>query len=90
MTTALTQCVRMRTGRLSRPRKTVTLRSPPSRPASQNWSREAGNFGGIRSLIDGTHKGPMAEVEARDWASKYPKSYAAVSRIETPWEVEKP
>ena len=41
---------------------------------------------GIRSRIDGTHKGPMPESEARDWAAKFPQSYVPVSRFVESWK----
>lgn len=41
---------------------------------------------GIHSLIGGTHKGPMPEKEAREWAEKFPQAYKPVWRYASdPW-----
>lgn len=45
---------------------------------------------GIRSKCDGTHRGPMEEVEAREWVRRFPDAYILVSKEETRWaKVEK-
>jgi hypothetical protein len=45
---------------------------------------------GIRSLRDGTHRGPMEEYEAREWAGRFPEAYLVISRQYSKWSEVKP
>ncbi len=43
---------------------------------------------GLRSLVDGSHRGPMPETDVREWVQRFPQAYAVVSRQYSNWQLE--
>jgi len=63
--------------------------TPSAAPAPQEGLTLRTEWG-IRSLCDGTHKGPFKdEAEAREWVARFPQAYVLVSRQYSKWDTER-